>query len=129
MIFFTTFYNDTFYSYFYFFLLLWSLYLFLAPSTAPTTARPTGQCNGVPSTDWSCCSSTSPCNVGGGDCDTDSHCTAGLTCGTNNCRRDFSSTGSNWGSAADCCIGNLLMGNLAYTHEFKKKYTIGIRFE
>ena len=88
----------------------------LAPSTAPTTARPTnspGQCNGVPLTDWSCCSSSSPCNVGGGDCDTDSHCTGGITCGTNNCRRDFSSTGSNWGSAADCCIGNYSIGNLA----------------
>ena len=73
---------------------------------SPTTAPPTGQCNGVPSTDWSCCSSGSPCNVGGGDCDNDSECAGTLVCGPDNCKTDFPSSGSNWDTIADCCIGN-----------------------
>ena len=75
--------------------------------TATTTAAP-GLCDGVPSTDWSCCSSSNQCGVGEGDCDSDSHCAAGLQCGVNNCDRDFSSTGSNWASSADCCVGMLI---------------------
>ena len=77
------------------------------PTTPPptTAAPPSGHCDGVPSTDWSCCTSASPCSVAGGDCDTDSHCAGSLTCGTNNCLADFSSSGSSWDSAADCCIG------------------------
>merc|ERR1712223_580698 len=52
-----------------------------------------------------CCKPSEPCDVGMGDCDRDSDCMAGLTCGNNNCLRDYSSTGSNWGRAADCCEG------------------------
>ena len=48
------------------------------------------------------------CNLGGGDCDDDSHCNGILTCGNNNCRRDFSLSGSDWASSADCCDGNTL---------------------
>ena len=68
---------------------------------APTSAP--GQCNGVPNVDWSCCSSSSPCDIGGGDCDYDSDCSGSLTCGNNNCKADYSSPGSNWHSMADCC--------------------------
>ena len=68
---------------------------------APTSSP--GSCNGVPNVDWSCCSSSSPCDVGGGDCDYDSDCSGSLTCGSNNCKRDNSSPGSNWHSNADCC--------------------------
>ncbi len=73
------------------------------PTAAPTTAPPSGSCDGVPSTGWSCCDVTSPCDVGGGDCDFDSHCSGNLICGSNNCLTDYSSSGSDWSSAADCC--------------------------
>ena len=63
------------------------------------------KCSGVPSTDWNCCSTSSPCNIGEGDCDRDSHCSGSLICGSNNCQKDFSSSGSNWQSSADCCEG------------------------
>ena len=58
-------------------------------------------CNGIPSTDWSCCTPWSKCSAGRGDCDRDSDCASGLRCGTNNCRPGV--TGSNWSPAADCC--------------------------
>ena len=78
----------------------------------PTTAPPSPtQCNGVPTTGWSCCSNSNQCNVGGGDCDLDSHCSGSLTCGNNNCRNDFSSSGSNWASSADCCEGIYFITN------------------
>ena len=34
----------------------------------------------------SCCSETSPCSEGGGDCDYDSDCQGDLRCGFNNCK-------------------------------------------
>ena len=79
----------------------------------PTTAPPPSptQCNGVPTTGWSCCSNSNQCNAGGGDCDLDSHCSGSLTCGNNNCRNDFSSSGSNWASSADCCEGIYFITN------------------
>ena len=87
----------------------YQLNTFYLKLVAPTTTTPgptvAPNCDGIPSTDWSCCSSSSPCNVGGGDCDFDSHCASGLTCGNNNCLNDFSSSGSGWSSAADCCEG------------------------
>ena len=66
---------------------------------------PPPRCSGIPRTDWSCCTSSEPCDVGGGDCDRDSDCVGDLTCGNDNCKADFSSTGSNWASSADCCEG------------------------
>ena len=75
----------------------------LDATTTTTISTPTGQCDGVPSTDWSCCSSINRCSVGGGDCDNDSECASGLQCGNNNCKNDYSSSGSNWAIAADCC--------------------------
>ena len=65
----------------------------LDATTTTTTSTPTGQCDGVPSTDWSCCSSTNTCSVGGGDCDNDSECASGLQCGNNNCKNDYSTAG------------------------------------
>ena len=50
-------------------------------------------------TDWSCCSSSNRCGLGGGDCDTDSDCKSGLVCGSNNCRK-FNREASR---TADCC--------------------------
>lgn len=77
------------------------------PSTTTTTAAtsPPGSCDGVPTTGWSCCTTTNPCNVGGGDCDYDGECADGLSCGTNNCLQDFSIPGSGWSGSADCCAG------------------------
>ena len=46
------------------------------------------RCSGIPRTDWACCKPSEPCDVGMGDCDRDSDCMAGLTCGSNNCLRD-----------------------------------------
>ena len=37
------------------------------------------------SNDWNCCSSSSQCGLGEGDCDYDSDCTGDLVCGLNNC--------------------------------------------
>merc|ERR1711970_996230 len=63
------------------------------------TTTPSPSCTGQ-STDWACCSSSSPCQLGGGDCDSDSHCAGNLVCGTDTCR-DFHTTAQN---AADCWI-------------------------
>ena len=60
-------------------------------------------CDGIPSTDWTCCSVANPCDVGEGDCDNDSECVNDLVCGYNNCQPGVS--GSNWNSVADCCQG------------------------
>ena len=77
-----------------------------SPTTSsPTTTPSTGQCNGVPSTGWSCCSTATQCALGGGDCDIDSECAGDLICGRDNCLNDFPSVGSNWGTLADCCMG------------------------
>ena len=46
---------------------------------------------------WSCCSSSNPCGLFEGDCDTDEECAGNLECGNNNCPNFFSAT-------ADCCI-------------------------
>ena len=74
-----------------------SVYLLfnLTAALAPT-------CDGISSTDWSCCSSSVPCSAGGGDCDYDSDCQGELICGTNNCNEV--SGVSHWSTAADCCI-------------------------
>ena len=58
------------------------------------------------STDWSCCSSSSPCPVGGGDCDSDNQCGPGLMCGDKNCG-DFH---LNAHSDADCCVATEATG-------------------
>ena len=47
-------------------------------------------CGGSTS-DYSCCSSTNPCKAGWGDCDSDSDCVIGTTCGVNNCGPAFPS--------------------------------------
>ena len=47
------------------------------------------------SNDWNCCSSSSQCGLGEGDCDYDSDCAGDLVCGRNNCADgDF---------GLDCC--------------------------
>ena len=84
------------------------------PCNVIIKAVPTKQCDGVPSTDWSCCSKAAPCSVGGGDCDNDRHCAGTLTCGSNNCRTDFSSSGSSWSAAADCCTGKFSNANIPF---------------
>ena len=46
--------------------------------------------------DPACCTITNPCTLGDGDCDSDSHCNSGFTCGTDNCGPFFP-------SGFDCC--------------------------
>ena len=76
----------------------------IAPDSEPETG--TG-CDG---TDWfnirRCCRYNGPCNLGEGDCNKDSECADGLTCGSNNCQSDFSTGQTWWGRRHDCCIGN-----------------------
>ena len=73
------------------------------PDSEPETG--TG-CDG---TDWfnirRCCRYNGPCNLGEGDCNKDSECSDGLTCGNNNCQSDFSTSATWWGRRHDCCIG------------------------
>ena len=45
---------------------------------------------------WGCCSSSQPCGILEGDCDSDNHCLGNLTCGSNNCLDIFP-------SEVDCC--------------------------
>jgi len=75
-----------------------------APDSEPETG--TG-CDG---TDWfnirRCCRYNGPCNLGEGDCNKDSECADGLTCGSNNCQSDFSTGQTWWGRRHDCCIGD-----------------------
>ena len=56
-----------------------------------------------------CCEIYGPCGVGNGHCNSDSECADGLTCGKENCRKDFSSTTywqhSDWRSHHNCCFG------------------------
>ena len=62
-----------------------------------------------PSTNnWKCCSSSSTCGEGEGDCDKDSHCEGTLKCGKNNCRGLYDNNSIK--SSMDCCYdpGKLL---------------------
>ena len=52
----------------------------------------------IPSGGWSCCTSTNQCGIGEGDCDTDSHCSGNLKCGTDNC-----DTTLGFSPTYDCC--------------------------
>ena len=75
----------------------------IAPDSEPETG--TG-CDG---TDWfnirKCCRYNGRrCAVGEGDCNKDSECADGLTCGSNNCKRDFSTGETWWGRRHDCCM-------------------------
>ena len=65
----------------------------------------TSGCDAI-ANDGSCCTSTNPCAMGEGDCDSDSDCAYGLECGTDNCQY-FDSA---WPSTSDCCAkGNKIM--------------------
>ena len=58
-------------------------------------------------TDWSCCDNKpGGCGENEGDCDNDSHCKAGLKCGTDNCPSGFP-------SIYDCCY-NASGSGMAY---------------
>ena len=55
-------------------------------------------CTGIQGT-GSCCTSSFPCKLGGGDCDTDGDCEGPLVCGVDNCQ-DFNPAA---GEDYDCC--------------------------
>ena len=55
--------------------------------------------------DDGCCTDEKPCDVGEGDCDSDSECMDGLTCGDDNCP---------WGDGDDCCFGTKSECNCVY---------------
>ena len=52
--------------------------------------------------DWKCCSTSSKCDEGEGDCDKDSHCEGSLKCGANNCRELYGDDKS-IREKFDCC--------------------------
>ena len=41
---------------------------------ATTLQSPNGHCNGSPTSDQSCCSTSNNCDLGGGECDDDLQC-------------------------------------------------------
>ena len=45
---------------------------------------------------YKCCSSSKPCGLSQGDCDSNNECSGNLVCGKNNCQPPFPSD-------ADCC--------------------------
>jgi len=63
-----------------------------------------------------CCEIYGPCGVGQGHCNSDSECADGLTCGKENCWKDFSNTTywkvSNWHLRHNCCFGCTVNGKL-----------------
>ena len=44
--------------------------------------------------DGSCCTSKTPCDLYGGDCDRDTDCAGNLVCGRDNCRKFHPTAGS-----------------------------------
>ena len=51
--------------------------------------------------DSNCCTSSNPCGINQGDCDSDSECNGDLICGNDNCIDLWPSFGN---ANADCCI-------------------------
>ena len=47
-----------------------------------------------------CCTDEHPCELGGGDCDTNTNCAGELVCGNNRCKEFNLSAKPNY----DCCI-------------------------
>ena len=62
-------------------------------------------CRGLPEMDGTCCSSDNRCDVGGGDCDSDTDCADGLVCydDRENCHIDFPEN-AHYPEYADCCV-------------------------
>ena len=73
------------------------LFLFLVSHETPGES-----CTAQAPLDFSCCSPSSPCNHGGGDCDVDDDCAGEFSCGNANCHSEF---GYDWHSSVDCCTG------------------------
>ena len=73
------------------------------------------KCDGKATYDLNCCTSSKPCSVGNGDCDTDIECSGSLKCGYNNCVR----TGTYFDDLADCCYQP---GNLHFPKQMNSLY-------
>merc|ERR1712130_438598 len=67
-------------------------------TTTTTTTTTLGSCLGV-SADSSCCTSSSPCELGQGDCDSDNDCAGLLVCGIDNCAQFYHLAVPSY----DCC--------------------------
>ncbi len=59
----------------------------------------------------SCCVPGIPCGEGEGDCNINSDCEEGLTCGHNNC---LPKSGGAWNTADDCCVKSSI-GKVIFT--------------
>jgi len=64
--------------------------------TAKETICPSGSIS-------NCCTDDHPCQVGRGDCDSDSNCVGDLRCGSNNCPRSNSTWVTVFLDDNDCC--------------------------
>ena len=64
--------------------------------------------------DIDCCKSSNICEVGEGDCDSDSDCSGNLICGVDNCQ----SLDSGWAASYfDCCMeGKWFIKTYLYTN-------------
>ena len=68
-----------------------------------------GSAGGCPVDEGTCCDKDNRCDIGEGDCDSDSDCADGLKCGTDNCHamarlaRNLNSQDA-FDSSDDCCI-------------------------
>ena len=62
------------------------------------------RCTGILNYDSSCCTSSNPCGINQGDCDSDSECNGDLICGKDNCIDLWPGFGDAY---ADCCIDGL----------------------
>ena len=73
----------------------------------PAYPSPILSCDGTG--EWwevlNCCRKNGTCNAGEGMCLRDRDCAEGLRCGLQNCKRDFSTTASNWEHWMNCCYG------------------------
>ena len=77
--------------------------------TVETTNFPGSACDGTKASMMHhgikrCCRENGPCMEGEGDCNNDSECASGLKCGSNNCKRDYSTPDTLWRNRHDCCF-------------------------
>ena len=86
----------------------------LEPAAAAPSCAPAAEA-------WSCCSASSPCAAGGGDCDGDSDCAGELACGTDNPPPGYTGDPS-----MDVCYGqlgyqiNVLTYNMVYMIRYSR---------
>ena len=81
--------------------IFYSFHFLTATTTTTMSSMTTILSCDASNSDYGCCTSSNPCGLGEGDCDSDSECNGDLICGLDNCQ----SLDSGWAySDIDCCI-------------------------